>query len=96
MAAVCAFAASTIYYNQPLLPQMATEFGRGSAAMGLISTLTQLGYAAGLFFFLPLGDRVDRSRLLLRLLAVNIVGLVAIALAPSFELLVLASFAIIA
>lgn len=92
MAAACALAASTIYYNQPLLPQMAAEFGRGGADMGLISTLTQLGYASGLFFLTPLGDKVDRKRLILRLLAANVVGLLAIAIAPSFVFLVVASF----
>lgn len=94
MAAACAFAAATIYYNQPLLPQMAREFGRGGATMGVVGPLTQLGYAAGLFLIVPLGDGADRIRLILKLLAVNITGLVAIALAPSFAFVALASFVV--
>jgi predicted MFS family arabinose efflux permease len=56
--------------------------------------LTQLGYASGLFLLVPLGDRVDRKRLIIALLACNMVSLLAVAVAPNFNLLKLASFAV--
>jgi predicted MFS family arabinose efflux permease len=94
MAAACGFAVSNLYYNQPLLPAMGASFGRSSADAGLIATLTQLGYAAGLFLFVPLGDKVDRKRLILFLLTLNILSLAATAFAPTFAMLSLASFAV--
>jgi predicted MFS family arabinose efflux permease len=94
MAAACGFAVSTIYYNQPLLPQMGASFGRSSGNAGLIATVTQLGYAAGLFLFVPLGDKIDRRRLILLLLTSNMLCLVGAAIAPNFAVLLLASLLI--
>ena len=94
MAAVCAFAVSTLYYNQPLLPEMGASFGRSGSETGILATLTQLGYAAGLLLFTPLGDRIDRKRLILVLLTLNMASLVSVALAPSFSVLSVASFAV--
>lgn len=92
MATACAFAVATLYYNQPLLPEMGASFGRSAAAAGLVATLTQLGYAAGLPLFVPLGDKVNRERLILVLLTGNIASLVAVIIAPGFAMLLLASF----
>lgn len=94
MATACAFAVATLYYNQPLLPEIGASFGRSASATGLIATLTQLGYAAGLLLFVPLGDRVNRKRLILILLTGNIASLLAVIAAPSFSALLLASFAL--
>ncbi len=92
MATACGCAVSTIYYNQPLLAEMTASFGRPDGEGGLIATLTQIGYAAGLFLFVPLGDRIDRKRLILVLLALNMASLSAVAWAPTFGALVAASF----
>lgn len=94
MATTCAFAVATLYYNQPLLPEIGADFGRTASDAGLIATLTQLGYAAGLMLFVPLGDRVNRKRLILTLLTDNILSLLAVIVAPSFAMLLLASFAL--
>lgn len=94
MATACAFAVSTLYYNQPLLASMGATFGRSDAQAGQIAMLTQLGYASGLFLLVPLGDRVDRKRLIIALLACNMVSLLAVGVAPNFNLLKLASFAV--
>jgi predicted MFS family arabinose efflux permease len=79
---------------QPLLPAMGASFGRSGIEAGLIATLTQLGYAVGLFLFVPLGDKTDRKRLILSLLALNILSLAGTAFAPTFAMLSLASFAV--
>jgi predicted MFS family arabinose efflux permease len=94
MAVACGCAVSTLYYNQPLLPRMGASFGRSAAEAGLIATLTQLGYACGLFLFVPLGDLLDRRRLVLCLLAGNMLSLAGVALAPGFQAVVAASFAV--
>lgn len=71
------------YYAQPLLATLAHDFGASSAAAGQIVTLTQIGYAAGLLFIVPLGDLLDRRRLILVVLGATVLGLAASALAPS-------------
>lgn len=94
MATACAFAVSTLYYNQPLLPEMGATFGRTGSDTGILATLTQLGYAGGLLLFVPLGDRIDRKRLILSLLALNMVSLLSVAYAPNFRALQAASCAV--
>ena len=56
---------AAIYYSQPLLPLMGRDLHLTVNQMGLIPTLTQAGYALGILFLLPLGDRYDRRRLIL-------------------------------
>lgn len=85
LSAACGFAVANLYYSQPLLPQMATAFGSDASAQGAIATLTQAGYAAGLLLFGPLGDRLDRRRLISVLLLLNMAGLALCATAASLN-----------
>ncbi|MGK9171666.1 MFS transporter [Yokenella regensburgei] len=59
------FSVAAIYYAQPLLPLMGSDLHLTINGMGLVPTLTQAGYALGILFLLPLGDRYDRRRLIL-------------------------------
>lgn len=59
------FSVAAIYYAQPLLPLMGSDLHLTISGMGLVPTLTQTGYALGILFLLPLGDRYDRRRLIL-------------------------------
>lgn len=62
--AVCtAVTAANIYVAAPLLPLMARDFGSTPSGIAWIASVAQFGYAAGLLFFAPLGDRVNRRRL---------------------------------
>ncbi|MBG2689228.1 MFS transporter [Klebsiella oxytoca] len=56
---------AAIYYAQPLLPLMGANLHLSVEGMGLVPTLTQAGYALGILFLLPLGDRHDRRKLIL-------------------------------
>jgi len=89
LAAVCAGAVASLYYNQPLLQQIGQSFASSHA--GLVATATQIGYAGGLVLFVSLADRAERRRLVCLLFAGNAVGLAACALAPSLAALLLAS-----
>lgn len=64
-----AFSAGTIvanvYYSQPILKEIAETLGRSEAAVGKMAMLAQVGYGIGMFFLLPLGDRVDRKKLII-------------------------------
>ncbi|WP_051229517.1 MFS transporter [Paludibacterium yongneupense] len=91
LSATCGFAVATLYYSQPLLPMMAASFGASASAQGSIAMLTQLGYAAGLLLFGPLGDRLERRGLITLLLLANISGLALCATANSLDWLLAAS-----
>lgn len=87
-------AVGNLYYAQPLLAEIADAFGAAPREAGLVSVLTQLGYAIGMLLFVPLGDVVERRGLMLWLLAAVTASLVATGLAPSLPLLAGASFAV--
>jgi predicted MFS family arabinose efflux permease len=76
-------AVASNYLAQPLLDTLRGEFGVSSAVAGLMVTVSQVGYASGLVLLLPLGDLLDRRRLITTLAAVTAAGLAAAALAPS-------------
>lgn len=58
------FSVAAIYYAQPLLPLMGHDLALSITGQGLVPTLTQAGYALGILFLLPLGDRYDRRMLI--------------------------------
>src|SRR6202012_5664136 len=64
-AVACGLAVANVDYAQPLLDTMADEFGIGHAAVGLIITITQIGYGLGLLLVVPLGDILNRRRLII-------------------------------
>ncbi|MDB5393095.1 MAG: transporter [Rhodospirillales bacterium] len=92
MAVAGGIAVANLYYNQPMLPEIGASFAAPPAIVATLPMLTQLGYAAGLFLFVPLGDIIDRRRLVFALIAGVCLSLVGLALAPSLAWLDVASF----
>lgn len=82
------------YYNQPLLALIAADFKVTEAAVSKISVLTQLGYACGLLFIIPLGDKLLRKKMILIDLIFVIFALLLMAYARQIWVLFLASFLI--
>ncbi len=93
MAAASGIAVANIYYNQPMLGIIENEF-QHQPVTGFIPTATQLGYALGLFFLLPLGDLVHRRKLIIGQFIILSVALALAAIAPTAWSLVLASLVV--
>ncbi len=87
-AVACGLSVANLYYAQPILYDITRSFGTSEAAAGLVVTLSQIGYALGLALLLPLGDILNRRRLLPAVMLLTAVGLVVSALAPSIGVLV--------
>jgi predicted MFS family arabinose efflux permease len=91
LATACGLTVANLYYAQPLLSALRQTFGVGEVAIGGVVTASQLGYAAGLFLVVPLGDRAEKRRLVTLLLALATTGLVVAGTAPDFPVLLAAS-----
>ena len=84
---------ASLYYGQPMLGMLGDDIGASAQHIGLVPTLTLLGYALGILFTAPLGDRHDRRQLILVKLGLLVLSLLGAALAPSLHTLLAASLA---
>jgi predicted MFS family arabinose efflux permease len=94
LAAGAGLSVAALYYSQPMLGELGADIGASARQIGLVPTLTQLGYAAGIFFLAPLGDRFDRRRIILIKAAALCVALLAAGASSAIGLLLLASLAV--
>ncbi|MCM3725768.1 MFS transporter [Neobacillus cucumis] len=94
MSITCGLAVANLYYNQPLLADMGRTFHANSHQIGNISMFTQIGYAIGMFLFVPLGDMRERRLLITILLSAVTVSLVGVAAAQNLPWIYIASLAV--
>jgi predicted MFS family arabinose efflux permease len=94
LAACAASSVANVYYAQPLLDVVATEFAIAQAVAGGLVTATQVGSAIALLLVLPLGDLVGRRRLMAIELALLVVVLAAVSWTGSSRVLLLAMVAL--
>jgi predicted MFS family arabinose efflux permease len=80
-----------MYYNQPLLLEMSRSYGVTAGHVGFVAVATQVGYAVGLFTFVPLGDVLERRALMMRMYGAVTVALLLVSLAPGLGWLIAAS-----
>jgi len=83
---------ANLYYNQPLLSQMASSFSVTESAVSNVALFTQLGYAFGLFFIIPLGDKISNKTILKFDFVLMIIALIAAANSNTLNLLIASSF----
>lgn len=81
LATVCGVSVANVYYAQPLLGRMGTDLHITAGSLGLVTTVTQLGYLLGLVLIVPLGDLVNRRTLIVTQALVAATGLVTAGLA---------------
>jgi len=94
LAIACCISVANLYYSQPILADIGRSFHMSVDQAGFIATLGQLGYASGLLFIVPLGDRYNRRTLIVCMLIAVTIALAAMAVAPNITLLAIASYAV--
>jgi predicted MFS family arabinose efflux permease len=79
----CGAIVANIYYAQPIIDLIAPDVGLSAHGASLIVSLTQIGYAVGLLFLVPLADLLENRRLMLATLTLSTLSLVAISFTTS-------------
>ncbi|MEL4016109.1 MFS transporter [Dryocola clanedunensis] len=85
---------ASIYYSQPMLGVIGSAFHASVSDVGLVPTLTQIGYAFGILLLAPLGDRFDRRRIILVKGTLLALTMLLCGFASSWHVLLLSSLAI--
>lgn len=91
LAIVAGISVANLYYNQPLLNMIRQELDVSEFKTNLISMVTQIGYALGLLFIVPLGDLFQRKHIILTNFSILILSLLIIAIAPNIQIILVAS-----
>jgi predicted MFS family arabinose efflux permease len=98
LAVASGLAVGNVYYAHPLLDAIADSFGIAPASIGVVVTATQIGYGVGLLLLVPLGDVLDRRRLIVTQLLLSVLALavVGVAWTPALLLLGMAALGLFA
>lgn len=83
---------TNLFAPQTLVGLIGPAFGFGGGMGGLVAMATLLGYAAGLFFLVPLADLLENRTLVLRMLGGAVLAAIAAMLAPSAVVLMVILF----
>lgn len=83
MAVAAGASVANIYYNQPILKDIALSLNVTESKAGTISMLSQIGYGLGLFFIIPLGDKINKKKLIIMLLSLLFVTLLLMTVASN-------------
>lgn len=94
LACASGLSVANVYYAQPLLNSLANDFQISLSDVGVIITAMQIGSAMALLLLVPLGDRINRKRLMLAQAGALIVSLVAVGLANSSAALLIGMLAV--
>ncbi|CAM5794680.1 MFS transporter [Rhizobacter fulvus] len=90
----CGLCVANIYFAQPLIEPISTALDLHAGLAGLVMTLTQLGYGAGLILLVPLADVIENRRLILLAMGGAVAGLVGAAASMSALTFLAASFVV--
>ncbi|NMP27953.1 MFS transporter [Rahnella sp. SAP-1] len=94
LAAGAGLSVASIYYSQPMLGIMGSGVNASLSQTGMVPTLTQIGYALGILFLVPLGDRFDRRNIILFKSLLLTLALLLCGFAPGIHSLLIISLLI--
>jgi predicted MFS family arabinose efflux permease len=79
----CGLIVANIYYAQPLIGPISADLGLPPQLAGLLVTMSQIGYGAGLLLVVPLGDLIENRKLVITTIIIGAAALACAALATS-------------
>lgn len=91
LAAIAGISVANLYYNQPLLNMIREDLGVTEFQANLLPMLTQIGYAAGLLFIIPLGDLFHRKKIISMNFIILVVSLLGVGVAQNIHIMLMAS-----
>ncbi len=94
MATTCGITIANIYYAQPLLSEIARTFQVSQGDIGVVAMLTQIGYAMGMLFLLPLGDIRERRSLIVFMIFMAAGALILMSASFNMHMLFFAAFVV--
>ncbi|WP_026889500.1 MFS transporter [Clostridium beijerinckii] len=94
MSIACGLTVANLYYIQPLLGDIAKTFHVDQLSIGFAAMLTQIGYAIGMIFILPLGDIKEKRNLIVIVLLCSIISLMSMFFSSNIYILTISSFAV--
>ncbi|MDF2646663.1 MAG: transporter [Paenibacillus sp.] len=86
-AVACGMSVANIYFAQPILDNLSSEFGIDHSTIGILITITQIFYAVGLVMLVPLGDLLNQRRLIIGQMLLSMIALVIVGTASSSTVL---------
>lgn len=92
MAIMAGVAVANLYYCQPLLNMIREDVQLTEFEVNLMPVCTQVGYALGLLFIIPMGDMYNRRKTMSGCALILMVSLLSIAIARNIWMLLSASF----
>jgi predicted MFS family arabinose efflux permease len=90
----CGLSVANVYFAHSLLDAMARAFAIAPGSIGFVVTVTQIGYAVGLVFIVPLGDLMDRRRLIVGQAILSALALTVVGTAPNAMILLIGMFVV--
>ncbi|MCI1479039.1 MAG: MFS transporter [Clostridium beijerinckii] len=94
MSIACGLTVANLYYIQPLLGDIAKTFHVDQLSIGFAAMLTQIGYAIGMIFILPLGDIKEKRNLIVIMLLFSVISLMIMFFSSNIYILTISSFAV--
>lgn len=91
LAGIAGISVANLYYNQPLLNRISQELEVSEFTANLIPMVTQIGYALGLLFIIPLGDLYKRRNIIVTNFILLSVAMFGFAIASNIWFILLAS-----
>lgn len=94
MAAASGIAVANLYYAQPLLAEIAKTFNVTQVSVGFVAMLTQVGYALGMLFLLPLADIREKRKLIVTMLICSCCSLLLMFFSFNIVMISISAFAV--
>ncbi len=93
-AVACGMLVANLYYAQPLIEPIGRDLGITQEMLGLIVTITQIGFCFGLLFLVPLADRLESRQFVVILVLGAAVAMVSAGLAGNWMIFLTAMIAV--